>query len=407
MLAMSPAPLVGLRVLDLTRAISGPYCTKLLADLGADVVKVERPGRGDPTRRAGPFPGDRPDPERSGLYLHLNTSKRGITLNLASRCGQAICRELAASADVLVESFRPGRLAGWGLGYAHLATRNPRLVYVSVSGFGQTGPYRGYADAEIVAYAIGGEMYSTGSPAREPLKMAGSLVHYQAGNVAATATLGALHAAARNGRGQQVDLAVLETALGSVDRRLTYLLHAQYTGERVTREVSRGSILPGGLYPCRDGWVQCSVMPRWWDRFVRMLGEPPALMDPRFRDPAAFFDPALKDLIDLEFWTWLATRGKQEVMETAQSFRIPFTAVNTMADVVADPQLRARDYWTEVDHPKAGRVRHTSATYRLPKSPLRAPRPAPLLGEHNLAILGAELGFSRQDLVALRREGVI
>src|SRR5262245_21874282 len=153
---MEPSALDGVRVLDLTQAISGPYCTRLLADFGADVIKVERPGGGDPARRDGPFAGDRPHSERSGLFLHLNANKRGITLNLKHPTGRAIARALAAGADLLVEGHPPGSLEGWGLGYAELRALNPRLVYVSVTSFGQTGPYRDDRSAEVVAYGIGG-----------------------------------------------------------------------------------------------------------------------------------------------------------------------------------------------------------------------------------------------------------
>ncbi len=186
---MPEGALADITVLDLTHHIAGPYCTKLLATYGAEVIKIERPGTGDPARQAGPFPGDVPHPEKSGLFLHLNTNKQSVTINLQHARGQALIRELVKQVDVVVENFAPRVLPALGLSYADLEPLNPRLVLTSISNFGQTGPYRDWRAQDIVIYAMGGAMNITGLPDREPLRLALNLMAYQGGNVAATATM--------------------------------------------------------------------------------------------------------------------------------------------------------------------------------------------------------------------------
>ena len=209
---MPEQALSDVKVLDLTWHIAGPYCTKLLADYGAEVIKVEKPEEGDPTRRMAPFFKDDPHPEKSGLFLHLNTNKKGITLDLKSATGKKIIKELVSKVDILVESFSPRVMPSLGLDYQTLEQINPKLVMVSISNFGQSGPYRDFKASEIVEYAMGGEMYSTGIADREPLKLGGNVTQYQAGTVAAVATVGALYAAEFQGTGQHVDVSIMETS---------------------------------------------------------------------------------------------------------------------------------------------------------------------------------------------------
>ena len=229
-------PLADIRIIDLTQGIAGPYCTKLLADFGADVIKVERPDFGDYARTMGPFPSDIVHLEKSGLFLHLNTNKRGMVLDLKTAQGIAVLKELAKKADVLVESFKPGVMARLGLGYEILAELNPNLVMTSVSNFGQTGPYRDYRASEITLFAMGGRMNSSGLPDRYPLKLGGNHVQYQAGNVAAMASLFAWYAQ-KYGKlgGQHVDVSIFETQMASFNTRMPGLLQYQYTGERGAR----------------------------------------------------------------------------------------------------------------------------------------------------------------------------
>ena len=250
-------PLSDLRVLDLTHGIAGPYCTKLLADFGADVIKVERPDTGDFARSLRPFPQDVPHPEKSGLFLHLNTNKRSVVLDLKTRQGVDNIKELVRDADILVESFRPGVMAHLGLGYETLSQINPNLVMTSISNFGQTGPYRDYLASEITLFAMGGKINITGLPERYPLKLGGNHVQYQAGNVAAMASLFAWYAHKYQGMGgQHVDISIFETQMASINHRMLALLQYQYNGQRGRRlRVGAAGGYPAGFYPCQDGYI--------------------------------------------------------------------------------------------------------------------------------------------------------
>ncbi|MBI4639776.1 MAG: CoA transferase, partial [Candidatus Tectomicrobia bacterium] len=227
---MTDQLLSDVKVLDLTHYIAGPYCTKLLADYGADLIKIERPGKGDPARQIGPFLGDDPHPEKSALFLHLNTNKRSLTLNLKSRRGVMIFKELAHQVDIVVENFRPGVMDDFGLSYEELEKINPTLVMTSISNFGQTGPYRDFPASEIVLYGMGGSMLSSGLPDREPVKLARNVGQYQTGVMAAVATMTAFYGANYRGIGQHIDMAIFETQSGSIDRRQTALVNYAYTG---------------------------------------------------------------------------------------------------------------------------------------------------------------------------------
>jgi crotonobetainyl-CoA:carnitine CoA-transferase CaiB-like acyl-CoA transferase len=405
---MAEAALAGLTVLDLTHYIAGPYCTKLLADYGANVIKIERPDSGDPARRYGPFPHDEPHPEKSALFLHLNTNKRGITLDLKSSAGKAMFVELVRMVDVLVENFQPRVMPSLGFSHEQLARVNPRLVMTSISNFGQTGPYRDYKAQDILMYAMGGPMHQTGAPHREPVKMAGNLMQYQAGAIAATATLVGLYGAQIDGVGEHIDVSLFETHAGTVDRRSTFLTAYAYTGEVTRRQVSGPSgMLPRGIYPCLDGYISIHVANEWWPRLARMLERPDLLSDPKFATPAARTDIEHQAEFDAFFYPWLLERSKREIMERAQAARVLATAVNTPEDVMRDPHFRARGFFVEVPHPDAGRVTQPGAPFRMSATPWRIRRCAPRLGEHNEEIYGGRLGLSREELVVLREQGVI
>src|SRR3989454_7995353 len=263
--SIPPQALDDLLVLDLTHYIAGPYCTKLLADYGARVIKIERPDGGDPCRRLGPFPDDVPHPEKSGLFLHLNTNKESVTLNLKLLRGRQLFMRLVAKADVVVENFHPRVMTALGLDYPCLRPVNTRLVMTSISNFGQTGPYRDWRAQDIVIYAMGGAMNLTGLPDREPLRLALNLMAYQGGNVAATATMTGVLGAGRLGTGQHIDVALCEVHAGCIDRRTTSLLGYQYPGAPRNREESIGlGVYPVGVIPCQDGYIQVLVFPQNW-----------------------------------------------------------------------------------------------------------------------------------------------
>jgi crotonobetainyl-CoA:carnitine CoA-transferase CaiB-like acyl-CoA transferase len=405
---MTDAALADIRVLDLTHYIAGPYCTKLLADFGADVIKIERPDGGDPARRYGPFPLDEPHPEKSALFLHLNTNKRGITLNLKSSAGRDLFKTLVREVDILVENFSPRVMPNLGLAYEILEQLNPRLVMTSISNFGQTGPYRDYKAQDIVIYAMGGAMQQTGVPDREPLKMAGNLMQYQGGAMAATATMVGLYAAQLQGIGQHLDVSLFETHAGTVDRRSTFLMAYAYAGEEGRRrDFGPQGILPRGIYPCQDGYIYIHVTDQWWPRLVQMLEQPDLLTDPRFATPAARLSTEHQPAFDAIFYPWLLERTKQEIMERAQAARVLATAVNTPEDVLKDGHFQARGYFVEVTHPEAGCVTQPGAPFHMAETPWGIRRPAPRLGQHNEEIYGGMLGLSKEGLMVLREQGAI
>ena len=406
---MPEQALSDVKVLDLTWHIAGPYCTKLLAGYGAEVIKVEKPGEGDPTRRMGPFFKDDPHPEKSGLFLHLNTNKKGITLNLKSATGKKILKALVSDVDILVESFSPRVMSSLGLDYQTLEQINPKLVMVSISNFGQSGPYRDFKASEIVEYAMGGEMYSTGTAGREPLKLGGNVTQYQAGTVAAVATMGALYAAELQGTGQHVDISIMETQAGGGDRRSFFLLGYACAGAITTRwppprESVRMIILPQGVYPCKDGFINTLSLPQWWPRYLEAMGMPELKDDPRFQN---IFSAEAGMEFDAIWYSWLADHTKAELFEIFREARIASAPVNSPEDLLKYPHLKERQYFTEIDHPETGKVTYPGAPFKMTETPCQAMHPAPLLGQHNEELYCKLLGYSREDLVKLRESGVI
>jgi len=406
---MPEQALSDVKVLDLTWHIAGPYCTKLLADYGAEVIKVEKPGEGDPTRRMAPFFKDDPHPEKSGLFLHLNTNKKGITLDLKSAKGKKIIKELVSNVDILVESFSPRVMPSLGLDYHTLKQINPKLVMVSISNFGQSGPYRDFKASEIVEYAMGGEMYSTGIADREPLKLGGNVTQYQAGTVAAVATMGALFAAEFQESGQHVDVSIMETQAGGGDRRPFYLLGYASAGAITTRwppprESVRMVILPQGVYPCKDGFINTLSLPQWWPRYLEAMEMPELKDDPRFQN---IFSIEAGLEFDAIWYSWLADHTKKELFEKFLKVNIASAPLNSPEDVVNNPHLNARGFFVEIDHPETGKVAYPGAPFKMTEATWQVRRPAPLLGEHNKEVYWDLLRYTDEDLVKLREGGVI
>ena len=406
---MPDMALSDIMVLDFTHHVSGPYCTKLLADYGAEVIKIERPGSGDPARAIGPFPKDVPHPEKSGTFLHLNTNKRSVTLDLNSKDGREIALKLAQRADIVVESFRPGIMAGFGLDYQTLNSANPALVVTSISNFGQTGPYRDWRASEIILYGMGGELYTTGLDYREPVKMGANVGLYQAGTVAAYATLSASLSARETGTGEHVDVSIMETQAGSIDRRMSMLLAYQYAGE-VSLRASDGADglggYPSGVYPCADGYFQITGGVLYFPRIVEMLGNPEELQGDRWYTPEAQTDPEMEAEFDAIFYPWIIERTKQQLWEAAQKARVLSGPLNTMEDLANDQVFRSRGAFESIKHPDAGEFTYPGRPFIMEHSPWSIRRPAPRLGEHTDEVL-SELGYSQDDISRLRREGVV
>jgi len=401
--------LSNVKVLDLTRYITGPYCSKLLADYGANVIKVEKPGTSDPARNMGPFFQDDPHPEKSGLFLHLNTSKKGITLNLKSETGKNIFKELVKDVDILVENFSPRVMPGLGLDYETLESINSKLVMTSISNFGQSGPYRDFKASELILFGMGGAMNNTGIADRYPLKKADTVVQYQAGNIAAVATLLALITAQTQGIGQHVDVPIFETQMASIDRRMGQLLTYQYNNETSHRVVDMEEERPGfpyGIYACKDGFFQLAGGFRFWPRICQMIERPDLVTDPGFCTPQGQREPTNQERFSIIWYPWIAERTKREIIETGQAAGVLCGPIETTEELVNDTHWQAREFWAEIDHPVTGKIKYPGAPFKMAETPWRINRPAPLLGQHNEEVYG-ELGYSRDDLVRLREGGVI
>ena len=375
-----PGPLEGIRVLDLTRNVAGPYATKLLADFGADVLKAEPPG-GDPARRFGPFPGDESHLERSALFLHLHTNKRSVVLDALTPAGAAEVRELAAGADIVFEDFAPDEAAQCGWGWNVLSASHPELVMASITPFGQTGPYRDYKGSEITLQAIGGPLVTTGDGRREPLKLGGEVAHYHAGIAAALGALLALRRVEAGGPGDHIDLAVYECQAGFRDRRTIAITAASYTG-MAGRRPEAGSVVATGVRPCADGYVNVVAM-RDRRALLEMIERPDLLDHPAIDAPLRRMPQDLADEIEGSYIAWLMQRTKLEVVHEAQSRKILCGAILTIDDLLKDRAYRDRGMWETIEHPETGALEYAGRPFIMSASPRPQPRRAPLLGEHD------------------------
>jgi len=373
--------LTGVRVIDLTRGVAGPYASLLLADQGAEVIKLEPPG-GDPTRHFGPFPHDIPHAERSGLFLHLNRHKRSRVADPASAEGAARICALAREAHIVLEDYPPGSAAAWGWGWQTLHAAQPGLVMTSLTPFGQTGPYRDYRGSELTLQAMGGPLYTNGHQDREPLKLAGHYAHYHAGSVAALATLMALRRAEASGAGDWIDVAVYECQAGCRDRQVVNLTIAAYTGLAVKRLSATEFRMGAGVRPCRDGYVNIMGGANRLPRLVHLIGRADLQAHPHLMDPSGTVPDDLVAEIEGAYAAWLMERPKQEVVAAAQAAGLLAGAVYTVADVMRDPHFQVRNVWETIEHPATGPLQYPGRPFVLTRSPRRAPQRAPLLNEH-------------------------
>ncbi|MCP4749295.1 MAG: CoA transferase [Proteobacteria bacterium] len=399
----SKKALDGLIVVDLSRNISGPYCTKLLGSFGAEVIKIEQPGDGDPSRKAGPFSNDSPHPERSALFLHLNTNKKSVTLALDTNSGKNLLKDLIAKADILVENFEPGIMADLELDYETLYGINPGLIMASVTDFGQTGPYRDFKGGRLVNNALSGYTYINGDPDREPLTGGGEQPDYQGGLNAYVGIMGALLMRHRSGKGQYIDISIHECM--STIHQFTVNRHV-YSGKIQQRVGNRYMYShPTTIYACADGFV--SIAPasdEQGENLLAMMEMSHLLEDPRFQ--TGFHRLANADAFDEAVKPWFLERIRKEIVESCQEWRIPAAYVNNVKDVLDDAQYKARDFWVEIDHPEAGRLPYAGAPFKMSETPARQER-APLLGEHNREIYGERLGISAKEFQRLKYDDVI
>ena len=403
-----PGPLDGLRVFDLTRILAGPTCTQLLGDLGAEVIKVERPGAGDDTRKWGPpYVKDAGggDTSESAYYLSSNRNKRSVAIDIAMPAGQRLARRLIAGCDVMVENFKVGDMARYGLAYDDLRSELPRLIYCSISGFGQTGPYAPRAGYDFLAQGLGGIMSITGDPDRPPMKVGVAIADIMCGMYAAVALLAALHHRDRSGEGQYIDLGLLDTQvawLGNIG--LNYL-----TGGAVPQRLGNEhpNIVPYSVVPASDGFFILAVgNDGQFVKFSQFAGAPELAADSRF----VTNDARVRNRVELYRVLSELTRRKRQAewVDGLTRLGVPCGAVNDISQVFADPQVQARGMRIALPHPLAGKgaVDLVGNPIRLSETPVTYRLPPPTLGQHTDDVL-RELGLDEAELASLRAEGAI
>jgi benzylsuccinate CoA-transferase BbsE subunit len=401
--APCPGALAGLRVLDLTDYRAG-LAGRLMADMGADVVKIEPPG-GDLGRRIGPFVDDRPHRDRSLFFWFYNLNKRTITLDSSRDLGRELLLRLIGSADIVIENFKPGRPAEMGLGWEKLHQANPALILLSLTPFGQTGPFSAYEADDTVLAAQGGMLYVNGWPRRQPVRPLGLQAYHAAAYFGAIATLCALFARDRDGQGQWIDLSMQETTACAVEH-----VAGSYFGEgRI--EPRRGTLHWSRYFRvgrCRDGYIMHCTLGDWTSlvEWVAADGKAQDLVQPQWEDVLYRAEHAehLFDVLD----DWVKAYARDELLERAQALRLPYATVRRPEALFTDEQLAARGYFVAVEHPELGRsFRYPGAPYLFSGSPWRVTRRPPLLGEHTHEILHEELGLTMVEVAALTAEGII
>jgi crotonobetainyl-CoA:carnitine CoA-transferase CaiB-like acyl-CoA transferase len=400
------ALLDGIRVLDLSDWVAGSYCTRLLADYGADVIKVERP-EGSATRHEGPYAGDDPDIERSALFLHLNANKRSVTLDFTTEHGAEIARTLAAKCDVVIEDYAPGTLAAHGLDWSRLSEGRDDLVMVSITPFGQSGPWRDYRGSELTLQAMGGPMHSNGTQEREPIKSGGYVAHCHAGISAAYGAMLARYRVESGGAGDHIDLAIYETQSGFRDRRTPSTMAAAYAGYASKRQGGAGAVARG-VRLASDGYVNLlGHSPRYWPAFLKLIGRDDLNERPESKLPPPQMPQEFVDEVEGSYQLWLIERTKQQVVVETQAIGVLGGAIYTTEDLLTDPQYRGRGVWDTIDHPVAGSAEYAGRQLILSETPRAPVRPAPLLGADTDDVLASDADLDRSALAGLRAEGVI
>ena len=406
-----PGPLSHLTVLDLSRVLAGPWCTQFLADLGASVIKIEKPGSGDDTRAWGPpwlRDADGVDTPESAYYLACNRGKRSVAVDFTRPEGQAIVRELAVQADVVVENFRVGGLAKYGLDYANLSAINPRLVYCSITGFGQTGPYAERAGYDFIIQGIGGFMSVTGErdelPGGGPQKAGVAIADLMTGMYAAAAILAAIAQRDVSGRGQYIDTALLDTTVAMMAvMNMNYLVSGRPPGRLGN---AHPSIVPYQVFACADGHLILAVgTDAQFAKFCEQAGVPGYAADPRFAknaDRVAHRGQLVPLIAGV-----LRERTQREWLELLEPAGIPCGPINRIDQVFADPQVIARGMRLDLPHPLAGTVPQVANPVRFSGTPVAHELAPPLLGEHTTEVLAERLGFADATIAELARRGIV
>ena len=418
--AATRQPLAGVRVLDLSRVLAGPWCTQTLADLGADVIKVERPpgpgaAGGDDTRGWGPpFLKDRAGEETgdAAYYLGANRNKRSVTIDIAKPQGQSLIRRLAARSDVFVENYKVGDMARYGVDAATLRALDPRLVYCSITGFGQNGPYRHRAGYDYAVQGMGGLMSVTGPSRAEiaddqsgggPQKVGVAVADLFTGLYATTAILAALRHRDLTGEGQSIDMALLDTQVAMLANLGANFLTTGIAPQRIGN--AHQNIVPYQVFEVSDGHVIVAVgNDGQFAKFCDVAGHPEVARDPRYARNADRVRH--RDVLVPVLAAWMKTRTRGQWLAALEAAKVPCGPINDLADVFADPQVQVRGMTVEMPHPLAGNVRLVASPMKFSDTPVQYRLPPPLLGEHTEAVL-AEIGVAADELASLRADGVV
>lgn len=391
--------LEGIRVVDLTQAYSGPFCTMHLADHGAEVIKIERPGLGDQSRTWGPIRNG-----YSAYYAFLNRNKKGLSLDLRSEKGKEVFKRLVSTADVVCENFRVGTMEKLGLGYEELKAINPRLIYASISGFGLNGPLAKLPAYDIVAQAMSGIMSITGFPDSPPTKVGPSVGDNYTGTYMALGIVMALYHREKTGKGQRLDVAMLDTLFSILENAVVEYTVAGITPTR--KGNADPGIAPFDSFQAKDGEVVFGVgTDAMWRKLCEIMGRPELADDPRYAtndDRCKNYLPDLKETIE----SFTRTKSKEELRELMEAVGIPFGFILSVPEVAEHPQIQARNMLVEVEDPGLGRIRIPGVPIKLHETPGVVERPAPLLGQDTDLIL-SELGYSSEEIASMREEGVI
>ncbi|MGZ8154603.1 MAG: CaiB/BaiF CoA transferase family protein [Burkholderiales bacterium] len=392
--------LEGIRVLDFSRVLAGPYCTMALGDLGADVVKIERPDGGDDLRGWGPpF---MPDGE-STYFLSVNRNKRSVALDLKNPEGRAIAVKLACASDVVVENFRPGVMDSLGLGYAELRKANPRLVYCSMTGHGTVGTLADRPGYDVITQGMSGLMSVTGEPDGMPMRVGVAVVDMVTGLYSAVAILGAIQSRSRSGQGQRVDLSLLESALALMPNLTAGYLMAGMKPQRLGN--GHPNAVPYRVFPTKDGNVTLAVgNDLQWARLCSAVGEPQLAKDPRYAENAARIERRAE--VEAMVSSWFARKTSDEWVALLSEVEVPCGAIYTIDRILADPQIDALGLLKTLRHPTSGPVRVVGAPFHLSADETQPRLPPPLLGEHTQEVLRKVLSLPDAEIAALGARGV-
>ncbi len=393
--------LEGIRVLDLTRMYGGPFCTMLLAELGAEVIKVEIPEAGDGVRNLAP----QTEGQESYPFVILNRGKLGVTLNLDSEAGRNICRELVGKSDVLIENFTPGVTEKLGLSYEQLQPLNPKLIYASISGFGQTGPSRTQVAFDTIIQAMGGLVSVNGQPDSPPTKVAPAIADFLGGIYAIIAILAALQYRSVSGRGQQIDISMQDSvwAITAIQHLPVYLMTGQEPPRLGNRMIE---VTPFNIYPAKDGYVVIAIVTvGQWERLLEVLGREDLKDVPEYRSQVDRVKHM--DVIDSMVEEWSRERTVNEIVALLRPLDLPCSPVPTFGQVTKDPQLASREMQVEVEQLISGKLKVPGSVFKMSETPGDPSQPAPFVGQHNAEIYSSLLGYDDETIDRLQREGVI